>query len=289
MALRYLDSLETFTRIARYDSFSSAAEALNLTKGAISHQIRKLEEMLEFELFKRLPRGIVLTQKGEQLLLEAKAAFGGLEKTVRRLSKPANASVTVAVSTYFASRWLSQRLMNFMNSRPDVQIRIQPMVNLQEIEDENVDLVIRWGNGTWEDVKTECLFLSPVFPAGNNAAAALVEKRGFGHARLLRDWDGSTAWRDWHEAAGLPLGNESDSLVIPDPNVRVQAVIDGQGIALLDSLVSTEIKEGRLKKLTRHSLDNYGYYLARMPAASDNPAAGAFADWLHAQSAAVES
>ncbi|MGI9353257.1 MAG: LysR family transcriptional regulator [Rhizobiaceae bacterium] len=288
MSNRYMNALETFTRIAKYDSFSSAADALNLTKGAVSHQVRKLEDTLGFQLFERLPRGITLTEKGNKLLLASSSAFDQLDGVIRKLNRANQASVTIAVSSYFASRWLSQRLMHFMSARPDVQIRIQPMINLQQIEDQNVDLVIRWGNGNWQDIDTECLFLSPAFPAGNQEVAKLVKENGFAAVRLLRDWDGSTAWQDWHSVAGVPFGNESDSLVIPDPNVRVQAMIDGQGIALMDDLISTELSDGKLERLTAFSLDNYGYFLAKMPGYADNSAAVAFSIWLHEQSSAFD-
>ena len=100
---------------------------------------------------------------------------------------------------------------------------------------------------------------------------------------LLHDRDGSEAWLDWHEAAGLPYRSTRDDLVIPDPNVRVQAVIDGQGVALNDGLVATEITAGRLFQISTVELSTYGYYLAYPKGALGSPGLKAFRDWIMAE------
>ena len=97
---------------------------------------------------------------------------------------------------------------------------------------------------------------------------------------LLHDRDGSDAWRDWHQAAGLPYRPRRDGLVIPDPNVRVQAVIDGQGVALYDRLVADELTAGRLFQISPVELANYGYHLAYPRGALDTPGLRAFRDWI---------
>lgn len=101
---------------------------------------------------------------------------------------------------------------------------------------------------------------------------------------LLGDSSGDTGWRAWHRAVGLPYLPSKSSLTIPDSNSRVQAVIDGQGIALWDDLVAPEIKSGQLVELTYRKLDTSGYYLVF----TKNPHATqvqAMIDWLCAQKA----
>ena len=103
----------------------------------------------------------------------------------------------------------------------------------------------------------------------------------------MHDQDGSRAWQDWFEIAGLPYHPPPDELVIPDPNVRVQAVIDGQGVALYDSLVSAELAAGRLFQISEVTMNNYGYFLAYPRGALENPALRAFRDWIVDEAAAV--
>ena len=100
---------------------------------------------------------------------------------------------------------------------------------------------------------------------------------------LLHDREDSEAWGDWYAAAGLPLSPARGGLVIPDPNVRVQAVIDGQGAALYDALVSDELSDGRLCKISRVELADYGYFLAYPKGALANPSLRAFRDWIVSQ------
>ncbi|QOF75080.1 hypothetical protein IG197_31730 (plasmid) [Aminobacter sp. SR38] len=97
---------------------------------------------------------------------------------------------------------------------------------------------------------------------------------------MLGDHSGSAAWEDWHRVAGLPFRAREAILTIPDPNVRVQAVIDGQGIALNDELVGPEMDAGRIFRLSDHQVDEYGYFLAYEPGAMTNPDVAAFAQWL---------
>ncbi len=100
---------------------------------------------------------------------------------------------------------------------------------------------------------------------------------------LLHDREGSEAWHDWHKAAGLAYRPKRDDLVIPDPNVRVQAVIDGQGVALNDALVAAELSSGQLFQVSPVELSNYGYYLCYPKAALSSPALKAFRDWIRAE------
>jgi len=101
-------------------------------------------------------------------------------------------------------------------------------------------------------------------------------------ARLthIRNCDDSNAWSKWYHAIGIPFRARSDIHITPDPNVRVQAVIDGKGIALNDALIATEAADGRLFQLSEVALDSYGHFLAYAPGARSDPDANAFATWL---------
>jgi len=287
MRFRSYDGLRLFEVVARHLSFTAAAEELNLTKGAVSYQINRLETDLGFTVFERRPRGIVLTERGAKLRQASAAAYRALDREIASLREDESARITVGLSTYFASRWLSPRLMTFMADHPRFGLRLQPLVDLIDLWAHNIDLAIRWGNGDWSDLEIERLFPCPAFPTAGTAIVARIAEDGLEQVLtevpLLHDRDGSTAWRDWCEAANLPYRPTRDDLVIPDPNVRVQAVIDGQGVALNDDLVTSDMTAGKLHRISPVALDDYGYFLAYPMGALDNPVLAAFRDWILAE------
>lgn len=284
MRFRHYDALRTFTLVASRGSLTRAAVELGLTKGAVSHQLRTLEDQLGFGLFERLPRGVALTQKGEALFDTARAAFGSIDRQVGNLRAGGGSSVTLGLSTYLASRWLSPKLMRFLQAYPTIRLRLQPMIDLYDLERDGIDIAIRWGKGDWIDLPSELLFNCSAFPAtapGTVPSADAVNlSRMLASLPLLHDRDGSSAWEDWFAAAGLPFDSRATTLTIRDPNVRVQAVIDGQGIALFDRLVNNEIEAGKLRRITPFELRDYGYYLAYPPGRLSNPEVAALARWL---------
>ncbi len=281
---RHYDSLRLFTEVARHSSFSDAAEELAMTKGAISYQIKTLEDALDLRLFQRQPRGVKLTTAGRALHDLARSGFQGIEAGLAELTQTQDQSLTVGLSSYFASRWLSPRLMTFMQQHPKIQLRLQPMTRLFDLERQGVDLAIRWGNGAWDDVDITPFMTMPAWPVGNRETAEKVRKCGLRAVipdlTLLRDHDDSNAWSDWLGVAGLRRPDRTDTLIIPDPNVRVQAVIDGQGIALMDALVQADLDAGRLFRLSDIELSSYGYFLARPSDGDHRRNVDDFVEWL---------
>ncbi|MEP2029674.1 MAG: LysR substrate-binding domain-containing protein [Paracoccaceae bacterium] len=284
MRFKHYEGLRTFCVVARRKTISATAEGLSLTKGAVSHQIKALEAELGFKLFERQPRGMQLTQKGQELFHVARSAFDSVDRQIAALRQNRERSLTLGVSTYFASRWLSSRLMEFTSKNPKIRLRIQPMTNFFGFETEGVDIAIRWGDGAWTDMMCEELFLCPAFPVASPSLAERILARGLEHAvqeaTLLDDRDGSTAWAEWLEEAGIPKLAKRSALTIPDPNVRVQAVIDGQGIAINDSLVAKELDSGELVRVSKVELSDYGYHLAIPDNALRSTDAQMLREWL---------
>ena len=281
------DLLRLFAEIARHSSFSTAAAALNMTKGAISYQIKTLEADLGMSLFWRTTRGVTLTEEGLKLLVACQSKYEDIEADILALKGRTSWSLTVGVSTYFAARWLSPRLTTFMQCHPDIQLRIQPMIQFSDREMQDVDLAIRWGDGNFRDGTVTSFMPMPPFPVGDSNAARQVREMGLKTAisqlTLLRDRDDSNAWSDWLTAANLPPQSRQDALIVPDPNVRVQAVIDGQGIALMDDLVLDEVAAERLFRLSETVLPEYGYFLVQPHRTVASDAVRDFADWLRDQ------
>ncbi len=286
MRFRSFDGLRTFIQVAKHLSFTAASNELNLTKGAVSYQINRLESELGFKVFERQKKGIEITHQGRKLLQIAQSAFDDLERGIEDIRRAESSDITIGMSTYFASRWLSPRLMNFMAAHSEIGLRIQPLIDLTDLRKVDIDMAIRWGKGDWQgsDNNIELIFACPAILSAGETIFQRIQSDGIEavvtSATLLNDRDGSLAWQDWFKAAGLDSVAGKNNLVIPDPNVRVQAVIDNQGIALNDRLVKNEVDQGVIKQYDEVTLDDYGYYLVYPHGALEQPALRLFRDWI---------
>ena len=288
MKFRSYDSLKIFDAVARKQSMTAAAIDLNLSKGSISYQINKLEENLGFALFERINARLQLTENGRRIWNVSLSALQQIDQEIEDIRGSDTKTLCIGALTYFSSRWLSPRLMDFFEKNAGVSLRIEPINSLADLKTKDVDLAILWGFGEWKEYESRLLLRLPSVPTANATIAKEVRILGIEAAvkqvPLLGDSSGDTGWRAWHRAVGLPYLPSKSSLTIPDSNSRVQAVIDGQGIALWDRLVAPEIKSGQLVELTDRKLDTSGYYLVftKDPHATQ---VQAMIDWLFAQTA----
>ena len=284
MKFRSYDALRVFNIAASTLSFTETAKQLNLTKGAISYQIKRLEDDLGFSVFNRAHGRISLTVKGKRVFKSSQYIFDDFESEINKLKIQDSPNITIGMSTYFASRWLASRLMGFTASNPTIGIRLQPMINLVDINNEAIDMAIRWGNGNWSDHHIELLFNCPAFATAGKSIAEDIKINGLENVlekvTLLHDHDGSHSWKEWHNKSKIPFKSNRDELVIEDPNVRVQAVINNQGLALNDSLINDEIKKRQLFKISKIELENYGYYLVYTDESLANSSVKAFRNWI---------
>jgi len=288
MAFRSFDTLRIFTTVARHQSITAAAAELNLSKGSVSYQLRKLEDELGFKLFERKRQRLVITLRGEKLWRSSELALGQLQREIRELQRDEPDRITIGALTYFFSRWLSSRLMMFMEANPNIAVRVEPITGIDDIGQSDIDVAICWGSGELEGVEHELLFECPARPTANATVAARVREMGLERALveipLLADSSGSSGWREWHARAGIDYQPMHNRLVIPDSNDRVQAVIDGQGIALWDSLVQNELDSGELCYLSDIALDSAGYYLLyTIPSTERGEVTSIFTDWVKHQ------
>jgi len=265
MKFRSYDSLKVFDAVARKQSMTKAATDLNLSKGSISYQINKLEENLGFALFERSNARLQLTENGRRIWNVSLNALQQIDQEIEDIRGSDTRALCIGALTYFSSRWLSPRLMDFFEKNAGFSLRIEPINSLADLKTKDVDLAILWGVGEWKEYESRLLLRLPSVPTANATIAKEVRILGIEAAvkqvPLLGDSSGDTGWRAWHRAVGLPYLPSKSSLTIPDSNSRVQAVIDGQGIALWDRLVAPEIKSGQLVELTDRKLDTSGYYL----------------------------
>ena len=283
MRFRSYDSLKIFDTVARSLSMTKAADEVHQSKGSISYQVGKLEADLGFRLFERAHATLELTEEGRRLWHVSQTALSQIDREIEDLRGTTSGAVTIGALSYFSSRWLSPRLTRFFEANPGISLRIEPLNSVDMMRSLKIDMAVLWGIGGWEGHKSELLLSLPAVPTANRVLAEQVKQLGLAEAvrqlPLLGDSSGDAGWRAWHKAAGLPYAPSRASLTIPDSNSRVQAVVDGQGIALWDDLVASEFGNGTLVRLSDVRVENAGYFLVF----TDQPmsqSAEAFLDWL---------
>ena len=286
MRFRSYDALKIFDAVARTLSMTKAADEVHQSKGSISYQINKLEAELGFRLFERAHAKLKLTEEGRRLWHVSQTAMSQIDREIEDLRGTASGAVTVGALTYFSSRWLSPRLTRFFEANPGISLRIEPIKSVDKMRSVKVDKAILWGIDGWVGHKSELLLSLPAVPTASRAVAEQVRQLGLAEAvrqlPLLGDSSGDSGWRAWHAAAGLPYAPSRSSLTIPDSNSRVQAVVDGQGIALWDDLVAPEIDDGTLVRLSDVGVKDAGYRIL-FTERPMSQSAEAFLDWLRAE------
>ena len=277
-----------FQVVAQNLSMTRAALQLNLSKGSVSYQIKTLEQQLGFALFERANARLHLTSEGRRLLQVSQVSLDQIDQEIEGLRYKEPAPLTIALQTYFLTRWLSPRLMRFTAVHPEIGLRFVPLNFIGEMESIDADISICWAKEGLIDAPHERLFACPACPTGNSYIADKVREEGLDNVilstPLLLDSSESTGWQDWFDLAGLDFSQSQKGLSIADSNSRVQAVIDGQGIALWDLLVSPEVSSGRLHYLSDIWLDNYGYYVQAKKSNLESKAVGLFLNWLRDES-----
>ncbi|MDX1593759.1 MAG: transcriptional regulator GcvA [Gammaproteobacteria bacterium] len=287
-----LKALQAFEAAGRHLSFSAAARELNVTPGAISQQIRQLEEALDVRLFKRLHRAVVLTESGQRFLPPVSRGFEQLGEAVALLHDTReDGPLTITTASSFASNWLIPRLDRFKSRYPDVDVRIDTSSRLVDFAHEEIDVGIRFGDGDYPDLDTAFLFSYALIPVCTPELA----RRGEGletiadlasHTLLHSDFrDADSAYPDWVmwlRAAGEELPNVGHGITFNQTDQLFRAVLDGQGIGLLPNvLAAPEIAAGRLVQPFAADLPiEMGYYVVTSPGKARLAKVRAFRAWV---------
>ena len=244
-----MQALRAFEAVARLKSLTRAAEALHLTHGAISHQLKSLEAELGVDLVQRAGRGVRLTYEGERFASRVRDALDRLAAAVRELTDAASPRrMRVSVVPSFGARWLLPRMARFVAANPDYDLDVRATSALVDFQREDLDFGIRYGLGAWEDVVAEHLFDETCFPVCSPRIANGVLPRSpsdLSRYVLLRG-EGEP-WTPWFRAAGLDWPEPAQGPAFDDSSHMVQAAAEGQGIAMArDSLVGNDLRTGAL-------------------------------------------
>jgi len=278
-----LNALRAFEASARHLSFTKAAIELCVTQAAISHQVKGLEARLGAALFRRLPRGLALTDEGLALLPSVRESFDRLDDTLARFEGGRVTEVlSVGVVGTFAVGWLLPRLPAFREAHPFVDLRLFTNNNRADLAGEGLDCAIRFGDGAWHGTEAAPLFAAPMSPLCAPALAErLAEPRDLFGETLLRSYRAAD-WPDWFAAAGLsppPIRGP----VFDSSWVMVEAAIQGLGVALAPpNMFTRDLGQGRLVKPFDIEVGAGRYWLTWLKSKAPSPALQAFLAWLSA-------
>ena len=285
-----LNALKAFEAAARHESFTSAARELCVTQGAVSHQVKALEQQLGLKLFNRERQRLVITESGRQYLGVVRDAFDRIAVgTEQLLQRQSSGVLTVSTSPDFAAKWLVNRLGRFAEANPSIDLRISATLHHVDFTREDVDLAVRHGDGNWPGLDAvrlspEQLFAvcSPKLLAGRRLTKpADVLKFPLLH---LDDWK---AWGRWLEAAGADGADVARGPALNRASMLIDAAVDGQGVALArTTLAAWDLINGRLVRPFPLTLRlSKTYWIVCPKATSALPKIALFRNWLLSEAA----
>lgn len=294
-----LRALAAFEAAARHMSFTQAAAELGVTPGAISHQIKTLEDWLGAPLFHRLTRALRLTDAGEAALPFLTDGFDRLAAGAARLQASKHDNVlTISVSPGFGSLWLVPRLDRFRRQHPEIELRIDGTDRLVDIANGEADVAIRYGPGGYTSVESHRLFAMRATPVCSpdllSHGPALQSPEDLSNHTLLHvEWkETEGSWRTWLLAAGAKDVDPFKGLRFTKEDMAVRAALDGEGIALIgDRMAADHLKSGRLVRPFKAGLSTqlvFAYFLLFRADRRDDLRIVAFRDWLLAEAEQVD-
>lgn len=282
-----LSFLRAFEAAGRTGSFRAAAEELHLTPSAVSHAIRKLEQVLGMALFERDTRAVRLTPEGEALMRHVSRGFDELRRGLEAVSTRGPKLLRLHCAPSFAAQWLTPRLSGFLKQHPNVEVRLAAGTDYARFATDEFDADIVYGSPRGDGLIVVALgeevvapMCAPHFAASINTPSDLV-----GHVLIQSD-NKQVRWTDWFAVNGLvsppPHGSRFDRSFL-----AIAAAADGLGIALESTrLAEKELASGRLvMPLDGKSIPirYVGHHLVFPRYVRQRHSLRAFAEWLLAQ------
>jgi len=282
-----LHALRAFEASARHLSFTRAGLELKVTQAAISQQVRTLEEWLGVPLFRRLPRGLGMTDEARALLPVLSDAFGRIESVLKQFEGGRFHEVlTVGVVGTFAIGWLMPRLKSFRETHPFVELRLLTNNNLVDLAGEGLDFAIRFGDGKWPATDNTLLLDAPLAVlCAPEIARRLATPADLAKETLLRSYR-TDEWLRWIEAAGLEPWTMSGP-IFDSSRLMAEAAMQSAGVALAPArMFARELQAGLLVQPFDIEVPTGSYWLTRLQSRAMTPGMRLFHDWIVAQAGA---
>jgi len=281
-----LNAIRAFEAAARHLSFTRAADELNVTPAAISHQVKGLEDWFGIKLFQRRNREILMTEPGQLLLPGVRDALDLLESSVQRItSNDGGNELRVTCMPSFASKWLIPRLAHFRERHPEIDVLLSTGEGLVDLEVEPFDIGIRSGGGNYPGLSIHRLVDDTVFPVCSpallNGPSPLRRPDDLARHTLLHD-DYPSGWAEWLVAAGVSGVDAKKGPMFDNSAMLLQAAVEGMGVAMARHVLAFEdLQAGRLIRPFPITLaSNFAYFLVHLPRVAEQAKIAAFRNWV---------
>lgn len=291
-----LNALRAFEAAARLESFARAADELAVTPGAISQQIRSLEEHVGAALFVREGRGLSLTEAGRAAANVASEAFETLERAVSLMRQPLQRrALTVSVAPSFAGKWLAPRLFRFQENHPELEVWIAATSERVDLSAGAADLGIRYGPGGDMTLNEERLLPEEVLPVCSpdllHGGVELRRPRDLADQTLLHDASPETEvdgadWASWLKARNVRGVDTARGVRFNQSALVIDAAVAGRGVALAKrALAQNDLASGRLVALFADGTTpvRSAYHIVTARNRPLSPDAEAFIAWLRSE------
>lgn len=287
-----LNALRAFEAAARELSVRRAAERLNVTPSAVSHQIRALEDRLGVALFRREARRLFLTEAGQTLLPGLRDGFARIDAALAEVETHGRTgALTVSMLSTFAAHWFIPRLPRFQKRHPDIDVRVSTTTRPVAFAAEGIDAAIRYGAGDWSGLESDRLVeetLVPVCsPALLTGGPPLSRPADLAAHTLLVAEARPDDWALWLASAGAAELEPAGRITFDSTNFALDAAIGGAGVAIAGrELVLPDLAAGRLVEPFDHAvMRGAAYYFVCPGARAHTPKLVALRDWLRAEAA----
>jgi LysR family glycine cleavage system transcriptional activator len=295
-----LNALRAFEAAARHLNFSRAADELSVTPGAVSQQIQNLEDYVGVALFKRTPKGLLLTDPAQIALPALREAFDRLAEAASMLTAAVDGRrLTVTVPPSFASKWLLPRLGGFEALHPDVDVWVSAGMELTDFASGEVDLAIRYGAGRYPGLEVIRLMQETVIPVASPELLAdhpLENLGDLANAILLHDGspdadESCPDWTMWLAARGVKGVDGARGPRFNQSSLVIEAAVGGRGVALAKrALAQADLDAGRLvAPFQIATAVDFAYYLVHPKTKGRLPQVKAFITWITAEASAHEA
>jgi LysR family glycine cleavage system transcriptional activator len=294
-----LNALRAFEAAARHLNFSRAADELSVTPGAVSQQIQNLEDYVGAALFKRTPKGLLLTDAAQTALPALREAFDRLAEAASLLTAAVDGRrLTLTAPPSLAAKWLVPRLGAFEQKHPQVDVWLSAGIELVDLAAGEVDVAIRYGAGRYPGLEVKRLMGEEVLPV---ASPDLLKENPLSGPQdlarhvLLHDGspdldDSCPDWSMWLAARGLKGIDGNRGPRFNQSSLVIEAAVNGRGVALAKrTLAQADLEAGRLvAPLQIATAVDFAYYLVHPKAKGRLPQVKAFIGWIEAEAQAHE-
>ena len=282
-----LNQLRAFEAAARHNSFTKAAAEMHLTQGAISRQVKALEDYLGFELFIRTATGVDMTPEARRYGSRLTKALDGIATATAELTATRSHSViTIRGFTTFFVRWLVPRLPEFERLHPDIEVRLIGSSDRVDFQRDPIDLGVLYGNGGWPGLAADLLFVDELVPVCSAQLATglppLTTPADLARHTLLHHSQRPRDWPDWLQLAEFPDVQGASARTFKDLSIAYECMSAGMGLvmgqrAYLQEQLASGMLVAPFETVLRRGA---GYYMACRQDSADQEKIVVFRAWL---------